>query len=46
MDQIFTFKETWKCSLYMQFKFIMHYFLTGKMRLPFIDSDLLERGAL
>jgi hypothetical protein len=24
----------------------MHYSLMGKMRLPFIDSDLLFRGAL
>ena len=24
----------------------MHYSLMGKMRLPFIDSDLLYRGAL
>ena len=23
----------------------MHYYLMGKMRLPFIDSDLLYRGA-
>jgi hypothetical protein len=24
----------------------MHYLLMGKMRLPFIDSDLLSKGAL
>ena len=33
------------CPLYAV-SIYMHYFLTGKMRLPFIDSDLLERGAL
>jgi len=33
------------CPLYTGLNY-MHYSLMGKMRLPFIDSDLLYRGAL
>jgi hypothetical protein len=41
---------TWKWSLYEQLPFIYRLylyalFIDGKMRLPFIDSDLLYRGA-
>jgi hypothetical protein len=38
-------RETEKCLLYTGLNYI-HYSLRGKMRLPFIDSDLLYRGAL
>jgi hypothetical protein len=33
------------CPLYTGQNY-MHYLLMGKMRLPFIDNDLLYRGAL
>jgi hypothetical protein len=33
------------CPLYTGW-YYMHYLLMGKMRLPFIDSDLLYRGVL
>jgi hypothetical protein len=33
------------CPLYTGYNY-MHYSLMGKMRLPFIDSGLLYRGAL
>jgi hypothetical protein len=44
-------KGTWKCALYEQLPFIyrlnyIHYSLIGEIILPFIDSDLLYRGAL
>ena len=35
--------ETWKCALYIEVN--MFYSLMGKMSLPFIDSDLLHKGA-
>ena len=33
------------CHLYTGYNY-MNYLLMGKMRLPFIDSDLLYRGAI
>ena len=33
------------CPLYTDYNY-MYYSLIGKMRLPFIDSDLLYRGVL
>jgi hypothetical protein len=44
-------KGTWKCDLYEQLPFIYRLqlyalFINGKMRLPFIDSDLLWRCPL
>ena len=38
-------REPEKCLLYTGLNYI-HYSLRGKMRLSFIDSDLLYRGAL
>jgi len=34
------------CIIHYSFICIIHYSLMGEMRLPFIDSDLLYRGAL
>jgi hypothetical protein len=34
----------WAVALYIQVKIYMYYSLMGKMRLPFIDSDLLYGG--
>jgi hypothetical protein len=46
-----TLKGTWKCGLIEQLSFIYRLklyaaFINGKMRLSFVDIDLLYRGAL
>ena len=45
VKRVYKGHSTWKCALYIEVK-IIYTSLMGEMRLPFIDSDLLYRGAL